>query len=54
MKELIKCYWGHTTTCDCITPYNQELFEYLHNELGVIALQNQMQEIEAIVLNKFN
>jgi flagellar biosynthesis/type III secretory pathway protein FliH len=29
---------------------NQELFNYLANELNVIALQTEMQEIEAIVL----
>jgi hypothetical protein len=32
-------------------PY-QELFDYLANELNVIALQTQMQEIEAIVMAK--
>lgn len=32
-------------------PY-QELFDYLANELNVIATQTQMQEIEAIVINK--
>lgn len=32
-------------------PY-QELFDYLSNELNVIATQTQMQEIERIVLNK--
>ncbi len=65
MKNLIKCYCGHTTTCDCIDTlelgqitkepkkvgeYQQELFSYLH-DLGVTALQSEMQEIERIVLN---
>ena len=29
--------------------YQQELFNYLHDELGVIALQSQMHDIETIV-----
>ena len=32
-------------------PY-QELFDYLANELNVIATQTEMQEIEAIVMKK--
>ena len=32
-------------------PYQQELFDYLENELGVIALTGQMHDIEDIVLN---
>ena len=32
-------------------PY-QELFDYLANELNVIALITQMQEIEAIIMRK--
>ena len=32
-------------------PY-QELFDYLANELNVIATQTEMQEIEIIVLSK--
>ena len=32
-------------------PY-QELFEYLWNELVVIATETEMQEIEAIVISK--
>jgi hypothetical protein len=31
--------------------YQQELFEYLANELDVITLQGQMHDIETIVLN---
>jgi len=31
---------------------NQELFEYLHNELGFIALESQMQDIEKIILKQ--
>lgn len=31
----------------------QELFNYLANELNAIALQTQMQEIEAIVMIKY-
>jgi hypothetical protein len=31
--------------------YQQELFEYLSNELDVITLQSQMHDIETIVLN---
>jgi hypothetical protein len=30
----------------------QELFNYLANELNVIATQTQMQEIEVIILKK--
>ena len=33
-------------------PY-QELFDYLSNELNCIATQTQMQDIEAIVIKKF-
>ena len=36
---------------DIEQPY-QELFDYLANELNVIATQTQMQEIEAIMLSK--
>ena len=32
---------------------NQDLFNYLANELNVIALQTEMQEIEAIVMSNF-
>ena len=32
-------------------PY-QELFDYLRNELDVIATQTEMQEIEAIIMSK--
>jgi hypothetical protein len=31
---------------------NQELFNYLAKQLNVIALQNEMQEIEAIINSK--
>ena len=31
---------------------NQELFDYIHNELGVTALSSQMGDIECIVLGK--
>jgi hypothetical protein len=51
MKKEIKCYCGHTTYCDCIPSYNTELFEYLHNELGVIALDSQLKDIEEMILN---
>jgi hypothetical protein len=30
---------------------NQELFDYLHDELGVIALESQMHDIQNIVVN---
>ena len=30
--------------------HQQELFSYLHNELGVLPLQSQMHDIEKIVL----
>lgn len=33
-------------------PYNQTLYDYLYNELGVVALDTNMQEIERIVLAK--
>lgn len=32
----------------------QELFNYLSDELGAIALQSQMQDIERIILNSEN
>ena len=34
-----------------ITKY-QDLFDYLSNELNVIATETQMQEIERIILKK--
>jgi len=33
-------------------PSNQKLFNYLHSELGVIALQGQMHDIERIVIEE--
>ena len=39
-----------TETLEKVEMYQQELFDYLHEELGVIALQSQMHEIETIVL----
>ena len=34
--------------------YHQELFNYLHGELGAISLESEMQEIERIVLKNYN
>lgn len=35
-----------------VEKFNQELFDYLCNELNCIATQTEMQEIEAIVMSK--
>lgn len=37
-------------TLEEVGAYQQELFSYLH-DLGIIALQSEMQEIERIVLS---
>jgi hypothetical protein len=48
-------YWGgkeepKQETLEEVGAYQQELFNYLH-DLGIIALQSEMQEIERIVLS---
>jgi hypothetical protein len=37
-----------------VVMYHQELFNYLHGELGTISLESEMQEIERIVLKNYN
>jgi hypothetical protein len=62
-KGVVQCYgeamaeWQKENTkktvpiSDLKDIYQQELFNYLHDELGVIALQSQMHDIETIVDN---
>lgn len=42
--------FGKQETLEEVGMYQQELFNYLH-DLGIIALQSEMQEIERIVLS---
>lgn len=57
-KRIVKVIYTDDTFDEVVNPkpykvvgaYQQELFSYLH-DLGIIALQSEMQEIERIVLS---
>ena len=50
ISDFIKKEESKQETLEEVGTYQQELFNYLH-DLGVIALQSEMQEIERIVLS---
>jgi hypothetical protein len=40
MKDLIKCYCGHTTTCDCIPEQERSYSEEEMRECYEFAIEN--------------